>query len=103
MLRLSTLTAFRPRNTCLTTVSAQGLDFTNNGGTCLGVWTGSPNGNGTPDLIFAFAGYTAITLTGGGAFDLNDFDMAISWYSAATSTTVDVTADFAAGDRPCRC
>ena len=90
--------SFTPTNTCLATISAQGLDFTQNGGICLGDWLGSPNGNGTPDLVFGFFnGYTAITKTGGGVFDLNSFDMAISWYSAATSTTVNVTADFSGG------
>lgn len=63
----------------------------------MGVWTGSPNGNGTPDLVFGYNGYVAITQTGGGAFNLNSFDMAISWYSAATSTTVNITADFMGG------
>ncbi len=89
--------SFSPQDTCLGTVSTGGLDFTFNGDTCMGVWTGSPNGNGTPDLVFGYNGYVAITQTGGGAFNLNSFDMAISWYSAATSTTVDVTALFAGG------
>ena len=64
------------------------------------VWDGtSPNGNGTPALILAFdpTAQVAITQTGGGAFDLNSFDMAISWYSSAISTTVSVTADFLVG------
>jgi hypothetical protein len=76
-------------------VSTGGLDFSLlSGGPFLSVWDGSsPNGNGTPALIFSnfTPGEIAITRTGGGSFDLNSFDMSISWYDGDSSTTVNVT------------
>ena len=88
---------FSPTDTCLSTVSSGGLDFANSGSTCLGVWLGNPNGNGTPSLILGFTGVADITKTGGGAFDLNSFVMDISWYETAVTSTVDVTSHFQGG------
>jgi len=92
--------SYSPLNTFAALVSTGGLDFTNDA-TYMYVWDGSsPNGNGTPALIlagFSSGDQMAITQTGGGAFDLNSFDMAISWFSGAISTTVDVTAFFLGG------
>jgi hypothetical protein len=78
--------------------STGGLDFS--GPYCSGTWNGNPNGNGTTGFIFndlGGSGSVLITRTGGGAFDLNSFEMGISWYSAATSTTVLLTANFDGG------
>ena len=73
--------------------SDQGLTFTSNG-TYMYVWDGSsPNGNGTNANIFA--GFNSgdnevITKTGGGTFNLDSLDMAISWYDANPSETITV-------------
>ena len=82
--------SYSPTNTCLATVSSGGLDF-NTGGFCMGVWTGNPNGNGTPSLIYTdFGGGRSVTmsLTGGGTFTLNSADLTISWYDNNTSDTI---------------
>jgi hypothetical protein len=91
---------FTPLGQTWSAVSTGGLDFTFSGPGLMYVFDGtSPNGNGTPALILGFdtSSQVAITQTGGGAFDLNSFDMAISWYSSAISTTVNLTADFLVG------
>ena len=94
--------SYTPLNDCsspVPTVSTGGLDFTYSGTGFMCVYDGSnPNGNGTPALVLGLgtSDQVSITRTGGGAFDLNSFDMAISWYSSAESTTVDVTAFFQA-------
>jgi hypothetical protein len=63
------------------------------------VWDSSvPGGNGTPALIDGNGeGSTSIMLTGGGAFTLDSFDMALSWYTTVDPDTVDVTAHFQGG------
>jgi len=74
---------YSPTDVCQSTISSGGLDFS--GGFCMGVWTGNPNGNGTPALVYDnFGGGQNVTmsLTGGGAFTLNSVDMAISWYDS---------------------
>jgi PEP-CTERM motif len=87
--------SFTPLDVAQTSISTGGLDFTYTGSSWMYVWdSGAPNSNGTPALIasgFNSGEQVAITQTGGGVFDLNSFDMSISWYSLATSTTVDVT------------
>ena len=71
-----------------------GLTFTNQGANYMYVWDGSsPNSNGTNNNIFTgfTAGdYEAITKTGGGAFDLNSIDLAISWYDSNPSEVITV-------------
>ncbi|MGO9175292.1 MAG: hypothetical protein ACLQED_04010 [Desulfobaccales bacterium] len=73
--------------------SDMGLTFTNSG-TYMLVWgPGSPNSNGTNNLIFA--GYNtgdslAITKTGGGAFNLNSLEMSISWYDSNAAEVISV-------------
>jgi len=71
----------------------QGLQFTNNG-SFMYVWDGtSPNSNGTNNNIFAgFAtgDYEAITLAGGGAFNLISLQMAISFYDSNPTETITV-------------
>lgn len=93
---------YTPLDDCYSSsvVSTGGLDFTYSGTGFMCVYDGSnPNGNGTPALILSLgtSDQASITRTDGGGFDLNSFEMAISWYSSAESTTVDVTAFFAAG------
>ena len=82
--------SYLPLNVCQATISSGGLDF--NGGYCMGVWDGtSPNGNGTPALIYDnFGGGQVVTmsLTGGGAFTLNSVDMTISWYDTNPSEVI---------------
>jgi len=72
--------------------SISGLTFTANGaGPLMYIWDPtSPNSNGTNALIFGFSGsdYLSITKTGGGAFDLDSFDMSISWYNSNVSEEV---------------
>lgn len=77
--------------------STGGLDLS--GPYCSGTWNDNPNGNGTTGFIFQGfdPGNVSISRTGGGAFNLNSFEMGISWYSGASSTTVDVTAFFSGG------
>jgi hypothetical protein len=74
-------------------IAVGGLTFTNFGSVAPGVWSGSPNSNGTNDLIFAGfsnSDYLAITKTGGGTFDLNSIDLTISWYDSNATDLVDV-------------
>ena len=87
--------SYSPLNACMTSISTGGLDF-NGTVSCNGsyqyVWDGSsPNGNGTPALIFAgFGTGSTMTMsqTGGGTFTLNSVDMTISWYDGNPSETV---------------
>ncbi|MDR3616695.1 MAG: PEP-CTERM sorting domain-containing protein [Candidatus Obscuribacterales bacterium] len=73
-------------------IAVGGLTFTGFGTFPPGVWSGSPNSNGTNDLIFAGSStdYLAITKTGGGTFDLNSIDLTISWYDNNATEMVDV-------------
>ena len=87
--------SFSPLDTCLPTLSSGGLDFSSSG-FCMGVWTGSPNDNGTPSLIFAGfgdGGSMTITKTGGGSFTLNSVDMTISWYDSNPSEVITVNGN----------
>lgn len=84
-----TFDSYSPVDVCQPTISSGGLDFS--GGFCMGVWTGNPNGNGTPALIYDnFGGGQPVTmsLTGGGTFTLNSVDMAISWYDSNPAETI---------------
>ena len=82
-----------PVYTAEASCSDGGLTFTNNG-SYLYVWDGTtPNSNGTDNLIFSGftpSDYMAITLTAGGTFTLDSFDMAISWYDTNPSETITV-------------
>jgi hypothetical protein len=89
--------SFPTLDTCPLTLSSEGLDFAQTGSVCMGVWAGNPNSNGTPGLILGFTGQVSTTQTGGGPFDLNSLEMAISWYETARVSTVDVTAHFHGG------
>jgi hypothetical protein len=61
------------------------------------VWDGSsPNGNGTPALIYAGFGNgsgVTVTQTSGGAFNLYSVDMTISWYDANPSEVITVNGN----------
>lgn len=86
-----------PANTCQNSLTTGGLTFTaSSGAGCLGVWIGNPNGNGTRGLILGFTGFVSIT-QGGSAFNLNSFDMGISWYETAVNSTVTLTAYYFGG------
>lgn len=71
--------------------SDQGLTFTS-GGSYMYVRDGSsPNSTGTNANIFAgfsSGDFEQITLTGGGTFDLQSLDMAISWYDGNPTETI---------------
>lgn len=84
---------------CVASVSDGGLTFSNNNSLCMGVWENNPNSNGTPGLILGYdgVGSAILTATGGGAFNLNSFEMAISWYNPATTSSIDVTAHLLGG------
>ena len=87
--------SYSPLNTCMPSISTGGLDF-NAPVSCAGsymyVWDGSsPNGNGTPALIFTGFGSGStmtMSLTGGGTFTLNSVDMTISWYDVNPSEVI---------------
>jgi PEP-CTERM motif len=87
--------SYSPLDSCSSSISSGGLDF-NGTVSCAGsymyVWDGSsPNGNGTPALIFAGFGTGStmtITQTGGGTFNLTSVDMTISWYDGNPSEVV---------------
>jgi len=89
---------FSPLNTVLMLASYQGLDFSTADACCMYVFDGtSPNGNGTPALIYGFNDFVAVTQTGGGAFTLNSVDMTISWYDGNASEDITVVANWAGG------
>jgi hypothetical protein len=96
-----TFGSFSPQETCVESVPQDGLTFTDYGyGTpCLGVFSGATNNDGSPDLLFGEnpGVPVQITLTGGGAFDLDSFDMTLSNYNYTDPNTVNVTAWFAGG------
>ena len=74
------------------TLTDGGLNFANNGQD-LYIYDGSsPNSNGTNNLIFccSLTDNVTITKTGGGAFDLDSIDMAISWYDSNPSEVITV-------------
>ena len=57
----------------------------------LTVWDGgSPNSNGTNNLILGYSTAVPVTITrtGGGTFDLSSIELAISFYSAATTANI---------------
>lgn len=93
--------SYTPLNTQSTVITWQGLTFTKNIGDFMYVWDGSsPNGNGTPALIFAgFGSGGSVTITNamGGSFNLLSAAMTISWYDGNASETIPVTAMFAGG------
>jgi hypothetical protein len=75
-------------DTVYASFSDQGLTFTNHGG-AMDLWEGnSPGSNGTNNLIFASAGYVAITRTGGGNFNLQSLDLAVSWSKTSSTDSV---------------
>ena len=92
--------SYSPLDTCLSSISTGGLDFNGTvscNGNYMYVWDGgSPNGNGTPALIFAGFGTGAtmtMSLTGGGTFSLNSVDMTISWYDTNASEVITVNGN----------
>jgi hypothetical protein len=90
---------YTPLDTTVPVVSYQGLTFTSNS-LFMGVWGNSPNDNGTPALIAGYGSSSngvTITQTGGGAFDLDNFDMSISWYDGSSSLLVNVVATLFGG------
>jgi len=92
-----TFDSYPSPNVCQGSLSDGGLSFSVTGSICMGVWLDNPNGNGTPGLVEGFSGFTTITRTGGGAFNLNAFDLGISWYDNAPTSHVTVTAHFSGG------
>lgn len=78
---------------CASSFTDGGLTFTNTGSgyMCLND-AGSPNSNGTNNLVFGFgpSDTIAITLAGGGMFALDSIDLAISWYDANTSEGITI-------------
>lgn len=92
--------SYSPLDSCMSSISSGGLDF-NSPVSCSGsymyVWDGSsPNGNGTPALIFAGFGTgvsMTMSLTGGGTFNLNSVDMTISWYDSNPSEVIMVNGN----------
>lgn len=71
-----------------------GLDFSVGGDWFGGVWDGtSPNSNGTNNLIYAAdpgSGFLSISRAGGGAFNLENLQMAISWFDTNPTETITV-------------
>lgn len=95
-----TFDSYTPLDACNPAISTGGLDFNANvscNGSYQYVWDGSsPNGNGTPALIFAGFGTGAsmtMSLTGGGSFTLNSVDMTISWYDGNPSEVITVNGN----------
>ena len=76
------------------TVDIQGLTFSYPGFAMPGaayVWDGnSPNSNGTNNLILGFSPNDPVTITrtGGGLFNLASIDLAISWFSLASTANI---------------
>jgi PEP-CTERM motif len=98
-----TFDSYTPLDVCIPSASTGGLDFTSTSANiCAGdymyVFDGtSPNGNGTPALIYGFRNAVAVTQTGGGAFTLSSVDMTISWYDVNPSEDITVVANWAGG------
>lgn len=83
---------------CYSSTTTGGLTFTNAGSICLGVWDNNPNNVDTSHaLILGYSGHATITPFSAATFDLNNLAMAISWYSGAATTTVDLVAHFFGG------
>ena len=85
--------SYTPLNTQSTVITWQGLTCTQNIGAFMYVWDGSsPNGNGTPALIFAgFGSGGSVTITNamGGSFNLLSAAMTISTFdSCATASFI---------------
>ncbi len=72
--------------------SSGGLDFS---GVSTYAWNGPGYNadNGTVSLISGFGGSFTITKTGGGAFNLDQLDAGLSWYTGLTSLTINVGAE----------
>ena len=86
-----TFDSYSPLNTLFSSTSDGGLDFAASSSGFAYVWDGnSPNSNGTPNLILGLGDSDTITITrsGGGVFDLNSIDFAISWFSTDASDTI---------------
>jgi hypothetical protein len=94
-----TFNGYLPNNVNLTTISTDGLDFTQIGGGDLYVWSAgeSPNDGGNAGLISALGKGVTISLTGGGAFTLNSIDQTISWYDSNPTEDVLVTGSLQGG------
>jgi PEP-CTERM motif len=79
------------RDSFYTSLADQGLTFTNHANGIMELWEGnSPGSNGTNNLIYTASatGFVAITLTGGGQFNLHSLDLAVSWDNIAPTDTV---------------
>jgi PEP-CTERM motif len=79
------------RDSFYTSLADQGLTFTNHANGVMALWEGnSPGSNGTNNLIYTASatGFVAITLTGGGQFNLHSLDLAVSWDNIAPTDTV---------------
>ncbi len=87
---------YSPVDTCQSSLSTGGLTFSNNGSICMGVWQGNPN-DATEALILGFSGFAAITPTSGGTFNLQNFQMSISWYDSLPTDMVTLTEHFQGG------
>lgn len=72
-----------------------GLDFASGSGVAYIFGAVSPNSNGTPNLILGFGPNDSVTITktGGGLFDLNSIDMAISWYANTSADVITINGD----------
>ncbi len=82
-----------PVNTVFGSYSEAGYNFSYTGGGIAYTWdAGSPNSNGTPNLILGFSPVDEITITkvGGGVFTLISADLAVSWYSVVSPNTITV-------------
>jgi hypothetical protein len=80
-------------NSTFSTFDYGGLTFSAGAGSLAYIFdAGSPNSNGSNNLIFAaFPSNTmTITQTGGGLFDLGSIDLAISWYDSSPSGTITI-------------
>lgn len=85
-----------PLGNSFLSTSDGGLDFTAGTTGLPYIYDGSsPNSNGTPNLIFGFNSSDTLTITktGGGAFDLNSIDFAISFYDSLTNETITVNGN----------
>jgi hypothetical protein len=76
------------------TFSYGGLDFNHSNTGFVAVWDpNSPNSNGTNNLISGYDAILNITATGGGTFNLNSLDLAISWYDLNSTETIFVNGN----------